>query len=197
MYRACELKDQTYKKTRTLQFSEIGPVQFSWPRGVAENWFTKPGFWEHFVSFFPRKRSKTQSSLNFLQSGPQKFSESNFSGLAPIRRVLSKKNFPNAVGCPFPKETVRHYLVTSFPLDCFALTADYLMLILAMHSGFTSLGVLRMNKTVRLVRVLRIIRIARLSKAQHWARLSPKLPPFFGFPPFPLSTTKTISVSEM
>ena len=23
MYRACELKDQTYKKTRTLQFSEI------------------------------------------------------------------------------------------------------------------------------------------------------------------------------
>ena len=22
MYRACELKDQTYKKTRTLQFSE-------------------------------------------------------------------------------------------------------------------------------------------------------------------------------
>ena len=29
----------------------IGPVQFSWPRGVAENWFTKPGFWEHFVDF--------------------------------------------------------------------------------------------------------------------------------------------------
>ena len=23
MYRACELKDQTYKKTRTLQFSEF------------------------------------------------------------------------------------------------------------------------------------------------------------------------------
>ena len=29
----------------------IGPVQFSWPRRVAENWFTKPGFWDHFVSF--------------------------------------------------------------------------------------------------------------------------------------------------
>ena len=28
-----------------------GPVQFSGPRGVAENWFTKPGFWEHCVSF--------------------------------------------------------------------------------------------------------------------------------------------------
>ena len=29
----------------------IGSVQFSWPRGAAENRFTKPGFWEHFVSF--------------------------------------------------------------------------------------------------------------------------------------------------
>ena len=43
----------------------MGPVQFRWPRGVAENSFTKPGFWEHFVDF-PRKNSKTQSSLNFL-----------------------------------------------------------------------------------------------------------------------------------
>ena len=66
----------------------IGPVQFRWPRGVAENSFTKPGFWEHFVGFFPRKNSKTQSSLNLLQSGPRKFSKSDFSGLAPIRRVL-------------------------------------------------------------------------------------------------------------
>ena len=30
----------------------IGPVQCSWPCGVAENWFTKPGFWEYFVGFF-------------------------------------------------------------------------------------------------------------------------------------------------
>ena len=43
----------------------MGPVQFSQPRGVTENWFTKPGFWENFVCF-PRKNSKTQSSLNFL-----------------------------------------------------------------------------------------------------------------------------------
>ena len=37
-----------------LNMSELfamGPVQFSWPRGVAENSFTKPGFWEHFVDF--------------------------------------------------------------------------------------------------------------------------------------------------
>ena len=59
----------------------IGPVQFSWPRGGAENWFTKLGFWEDFVHF-PRKNSKTQSSLNFLQFGPGKFTKSDFSGLA-------------------------------------------------------------------------------------------------------------------
>ena len=47
------------------------------------------------LSVFPRKKSKTQSSLNFLQSGPPKFSKSDFSGLAPIRRVL------NIVGCQF------------------------------------------------------------------------------------------------
>ena len=28
----------------------IGPVQCSWPRGVAVDWFTKPGFWEHLVA---------------------------------------------------------------------------------------------------------------------------------------------------
>ena len=38
----------------------IGPVQFSWPRGVAENWFTKPGFWEHFVSFSNEKQQNTE-----------------------------------------------------------------------------------------------------------------------------------------
>ena len=37
---------------------------------MAENWFTKPGFREHFINF-PRKNSKTQSSLNFLQSDPR------------------------------------------------------------------------------------------------------------------------------
>ena len=41
------------------------------------------------LSVFPRKNSKTESSLNFLQSGPRKFTKSDFSGLAPIRRALS------------------------------------------------------------------------------------------------------------
>ena len=36
----------------------MGPVQFSWPRRVAENLFTKPGFWEHVVDFFPGKTAK-------------------------------------------------------------------------------------------------------------------------------------------
>ena len=33
---------------------------------------------------FPSKARKTQSSLHFLQSGPRKFTKSDFSGLAPI-----------------------------------------------------------------------------------------------------------------
>ena len=60
----------------------IGPVQ------LAENWFTNRDFGS-ILSVFPRKGSKTQSSLNFLQSGPRKFCKSDFSGLAPIRRALS------------------------------------------------------------------------------------------------------------
>ena len=40
------------------------------------------------LSVFPRKKNKTQSSLNFLQFGPRKFTKSDFSGLAPIRRAL-------------------------------------------------------------------------------------------------------------
>ena len=50
------------------------------------------------MSVFPRRNSKTQSSLNFLQSGPRKFSKSDFSGLAPIRRVLIVQFFEGAVG---------------------------------------------------------------------------------------------------
>ena len=34
----------------------MGPVQFSRPRGVAENSFAKPGFWEHFVDFSREKQ---------------------------------------------------------------------------------------------------------------------------------------------
>ena len=55
---------------------------------MAENWFTKPGFWEHFVSFSQEKQ-QPQGSLNFFQSGPRKFTKSDFLGLAPIRRVLN------------------------------------------------------------------------------------------------------------
>ena len=34
MYRACELKDQTYKKTRTFHFSDLGGV--GWGRAGEE-----------------------------------------------------------------------------------------------------------------------------------------------------------------
>ena len=37
------------------------------------------------LSIFLRQNSKTQSSLNFLQSGPWTFTKSAFLGLAPIR----------------------------------------------------------------------------------------------------------------
>ena len=40
------------------------------------------------MSVFPRKKQQTQSPLNYLQSRPRKFTKSDFSGLAPIRRVL-------------------------------------------------------------------------------------------------------------
>ena len=41
------------------------------------------------LSVFPRKNSKAWSLLlNLLQSGPRKFTRSDFSGLAPIRRAL-------------------------------------------------------------------------------------------------------------
>ena len=69
-------------------FSYFLFVFISWPRGVAENWFTKPRFWEHFVYFSQENKQNHQSSLNFLQSRPQKLTKSDFSGLAPIDWVL-------------------------------------------------------------------------------------------------------------
>ena len=49
------------RKAHKPTFQELfamGPAQFSWPRGVAENSFTKPGFWELFCRFFPGKTAK-------------------------------------------------------------------------------------------------------------------------------------------
>ena len=37
-------------------------------------------FGSSILAVFPRKNSKTQSSLNFLQSGPRKFTKLDFSG---------------------------------------------------------------------------------------------------------------------
>ena len=76
-------RKKSAKERKRSELFAMRPVQFSPPRGVAENSFTKPGFGEHFVSIFPRKNSKTQSSLNFLQSGPRQFTKSDFSGIGP------------------------------------------------------------------------------------------------------------------
>ena len=69
---------------------------------MAENWFTKSGFWEHFVGL-SSENSKTQSSLNILRSRPRKFTKSDFSGLAPIRWVLISANIDGEFfGLVFP-----------------------------------------------------------------------------------------------
>ena len=47
----------------------IGPVQFSWPRGVAENSFTKPGFWEHVVHSSQEKQQNTEfTKFSFVRT---------------------------------------------------------------------------------------------------------------------------------
>ena len=51
------------------------------------------------MSVFPReKQQNTESELKFLQSGPRKFTKSDFSGLAPIRKVLIKWIFSGVGG---------------------------------------------------------------------------------------------------
>ena len=49
----------------------MGPVQFSWPRGVAETSFTKPGFWEHFVDFSQEKQQNTEFTKFSLVRTPE------------------------------------------------------------------------------------------------------------------------------
>ena len=47
----------------------MGPVQFSRPRGVAENCFTKPGFGEHFGNFPKEKQQNTGfTKLSLVQT---------------------------------------------------------------------------------------------------------------------------------
>ena len=49
----------------------MGAVEFSWPRGAAKTWFTKPGFWEYFVGFVLSKQQNTEFSQFFeIDPGP-------------------------------------------------------------------------------------------------------------------------------
>ena len=49
----------------------MGPVRFSWPRGVAENSFTKPGFWEYFVDFAQEKQQNIEFTKFSLVRTPE------------------------------------------------------------------------------------------------------------------------------
>ena len=90
-----------YDKALTLQSPysfAMGPVQLvdpaEWPKiGLLNRVFG------NILSILPRKNSKPQSSLNFLQCRPRKFTKSDFSGLAPIRwiptiAVFGVREFP-------------------------------------------------------------------------------------------------------
>ena len=62
----CNLSGDTFSieapqtsKNKSELFA-MGLVQFNWPRGAAENLFTKPGFWEHFVDFSQEKHQNTK-----------------------------------------------------------------------------------------------------------------------------------------
>ena len=65
---------QTLLVKKSPHFSELfamGPVQFSWPRGGAENSFTKPGFWEYFVDFSQEKQQNTEFTKFSLVRTPE------------------------------------------------------------------------------------------------------------------------------
>ena len=56
----------------------MGPAQFGWPQRVAENWFTKPRCWEHFVCF-----SKHRVHWIFFSLDPGNLLNLSFLGWGP------------------------------------------------------------------------------------------------------------------
>ena len=68
-----------------------------WPKIGLLNWLLGS-----ILLVFPKKNGKTQSSLDFFQSGPRKFTKLISSGLAPIQRVLNhyeaRKDYTNNSG---------------------------------------------------------------------------------------------------
>ena len=76
-----------HKLCAPLSKSELfamGSVQFSYPAESPKICLLNRVLGK-LLSIFPRKKKQNTESLNFLQSGPPKFSKSDFSGLAPIR----------------------------------------------------------------------------------------------------------------
>ena len=85
--RGCTIQEVRQRPQFFIRAACNRPVQLGDPAGWPKIRLLNRDFGS-ILSVFPRKNSKTQSSLNFLQSGPRKFTKSDFSGLAPIRRVL-------------------------------------------------------------------------------------------------------------
>ena len=71
-------------KTLLLELFAMGPVQFSWPRGVAENWFTKLGFWAALCWFFLGKKKRQNTGFTKFSSGPRKFRHRIWPGEGPL-----------------------------------------------------------------------------------------------------------------
>ena len=61
--------DSNAQNAMVSELFAMGPVQFSWPTGVPKIRLLNRDF-GHILSIFPRKNSKTQSSLNFFSPDP-------------------------------------------------------------------------------------------------------------------------------
>ena len=107
----------------------VGPVQFGWPCGVAENGFAKPEFGEHFADF-PRETAKHRVHQSLFSRDPGKNnSQSLIWGIGPdpassekrsIRAAVSQ-NKPGTTGLAFePWNLQRKMLLSSFLPRCWA-----------------------------------------------------------------------------
>ena len=91
-----ETERQTYTYTTQKQncLRQGRSVQLSWPRRVANHWFTRPGIWEHFAGFI--WKTAKHGVHKIFSRGPQKLPNTLFFGIGPHPvsfdgRVLRRK----------------------------------------------------------------------------------------------------------
>ena len=95
MYRACELKDQTYKKTRTLHFSEKQLLQGPLNGGVSNGGVSRPGLVLPFLSFFVSFLGLSRFFWDFpdlLGDGPGIFPICPFPLSRPIKSTYEEQS---------------------------------------------------------------------------------------------------------